>query len=369
MFEDQTPNTTPLPASPMMPPSAPPSLPTSMPPASGMPVPPPLAPLPPSVHTMPERFRAAGGGGGPKTPSSTTKKLVIILIVVIALGGLGFGGLYVFQNVLNKNNANNSNLVVTNQTNLNTANFNTNVDLNQNANGNVNSDLNTNTGNLNANDNTNSATNLNTSTNTNTPVVTGPLPSSTDTDSDGLTDVEEAVYGTDASKADSDGDGFIDGKQVRSDGTIVGEVYLGYNPAGAGSLEGSALVKRQQDANKAYSLLVPSSWTVTAGQDGGLLITPTQQTGEFFQVVVNDNPNRLDAKTWYTTNNPSANNSQLQTFAVNGLSGVYSEDLSTAYIAKDAKVYSIQYNAGALTQVNLRTTFDMMIRSFKLVAS
>jgi hypothetical protein len=47
-----------------------------------------------------------------------------------------------------------------------------------------------------------------------------------DTDGDGLTDVEEALYGTDSSKADSDGDGFSDKTEI--DG--------GYNPNGPGLL-------------------------------------------------------------------------------------------------------------------------------------
>ncbi|MEK7570437.1 MAG: hypothetical protein AAB515_03320 [Patescibacteria group bacterium] len=47
-----------------------------------------------------------------------------------------------------------------------------------------------------------------------------------DTDQDGLSDVEETSRGTDPKKADSDGDGFTDGVEVRG----------GYNPLGAGKL-------------------------------------------------------------------------------------------------------------------------------------
>ncbi len=356
MFEDQSqPSSNPL--NPIIP------SPGMTPPTPGM-TPPPSPNMAPQVHSMPERFRAAGG---PPAGSNSTKKLVIILIVVAVLGGLGFAGLYVFQNVLNKTNSNSVNVVVTNRVNRNTntsvnaANENTNSITNENANGNLNQNTN-----ITANANTNVSTNANTNT---TVTPTGPLPSSTDTDSDGLTDVEEAVYGTDAAKADTDADGFIDGKQVRADGTIVGELYLGYNPKGAGQLETSGLVKRVEDSGKIYSLLIPTSWTATADQSGGLLVTPTQQTGEFFQVAINDNPNRLAPKDWYKTNNPAANTDQLTTFAVNGLEGIYSEDQSTAYLFKDTKVYSIQYNTGSLTQVNYRTTFDVIVRSFKLVAS
>ncbi len=47
-----------------------------------------------------------------------------------------------------------------------------------------------------------------------------------DSDNDGLTDEEEATYGTDSSNTDSDGDGYLDGEEVEH----------GYDPAVAGGL-------------------------------------------------------------------------------------------------------------------------------------
>lgn len=49
----------------------------------------------------------------------------------------------------------------------------------------------------------------------------------TDTDSDGLYDDEEEKYGTDINNSDSDGDGYLDGSEVKN----------GFNPMGAGKLE------------------------------------------------------------------------------------------------------------------------------------
>ncbi len=50
-----------------------------------------------------------------------------------------------------------------------------------------------------------------------------------DSDGDGLSDVEEAKYGTDPHKADTDGDGYPDGEEVKN----------GYNPLGPGRLNPS----------------------------------------------------------------------------------------------------------------------------------
>lgn len=229
-------------------------------------------------------------------------------------------------------------------------------------NGNVNSNANANT-----NLNTNSSTNANANTNSN---VGSPLPSSKDTDADGLTDVEEAAFGTDASNPDSDSDTFIDGKQIRSDNTIVGEVYLGYNPKGEGTLEAAtSLVRRVENSTKVYSVLVPTKWTATADAQGGVLVTPDTQTGEFFQVQAATNASRLTPQQWYQQNNPAANVASLGTIAVNGLEGIISEDSSTVYLFKDTSAYSIQYGTGSVTQANFRTIFDVIVRNFKLVAS
>jgi len=70
---------------------------------------------------------------------------------------------------------------------------------------------------------------------TSSPVVTGTTtpnvwqsnPNLTDSDNDGLSNADEAKYGTDPNNPDTDGDGYTDGD----------EVHKGYNPLGAGMLK------------------------------------------------------------------------------------------------------------------------------------
>jgi hypothetical protein len=67
---------------------------------------------------------------------------------------------------------------------------------------------------------------VNTYRNTNTNIANGNTPTELDADGDGLTDTQEAVYGTDTSKPDTDGDGYTDNQEVQG----------GYNPLGPGKL-------------------------------------------------------------------------------------------------------------------------------------
>ncbi len=364
MFDPTTPPAQ-NPLNPVMPTPGMPS--AQMPPVA----PAPFAPAQPPVHTMPERFRSTGSSsGGPKGSSSATKKLIITLVIVVVVAGLGVAGLFIFNKAV-KTNTNTANTVNLNRTaNLNvTTNLNTNTASNVNSvNANTNTTANVNVANVNTTTNVNTTANTNAPANTNTSVSTGPLPSSLDTDKDGLTDVEEAVYGTDVKNADTDGDTFVDGMQVRADGMVVGELVNLYNPKGAGTLEASGLVKRVQNATNVFSLLVPTSWT-TNESSGLLVVTPTTQTGEFFQVRMNDNTSGQTLQQWYQTNNPQADISKTKSIAVNGLEGLISQDGANVYFAKGAKVYGLTYTASGLSQLNYWTTFTMMMKSFKLVAA
>ena len=89
------------------------------------------------------------------------------------------------------------------------------------------------------------------STSTSTELSTSTVASTIDTDSDGLTDAEEKILGTDPTKTDTDGDGLSDYEEVKiyhtnplladtdGDGFTDGnEVKNGYNPNGPGKMPG-----------------------------------------------------------------------------------------------------------------------------------
>lgn len=341
----------------------------------------PQTPPPPSqdFHTMPERFLDTGApGSAPGAPSKGSggmgKKLLIAGVSAVVLGGLGAGAWYYFTKMApaNKGNANANINANANTNSIYNFNLNENVNVNTNANANLNLNLNVNQ-NANLNVNTNANANLNTNTNTSVTTTGTPLPSSLDMDSDGVTDVEEQVYGTNANIADSDSDGFIDGMRKLSNGKYEGEVYSGYCPMKSGSVRlddaTCGIVRTYTNTTYNYALWVPKNWLTqaTSGDDKTVVITPDIATAEFFQVTMLDNPSQLTARDYYVSLNPGVDATKLEDVSVNGLDGVISLDLSTVYFVKGTKIYILSYNSDALQKINFKTTFDMMYRSFRLV--
>ncbi len=96
-----------------------------------------------------------------------------------------------------------------------------------------------------------------------------PVQNSLDTDSDGLTDVEEQLYGTDFRNPDTDGDSYLDGN----------EVFHGYNPL---SFAPSTLLDSERvqefsmaatETSPGYSFLYPIEWTAETVESQATIIT------------------------------------------------------------------------------------------------
>ncbi len=384
MFEDTPPSQNPS----FTPPTPPPPKPPGLSDPFAAPTPPPATDgvvgaspdqTSSDLHTMPDRFFApepSKGGIG--------KGLKTTLIVVVVVAVLGAGGFFAYQQLLKSRGNGNENAVVNTNTAANAnvrananANANVNANLNANANANVNTNVNTNvngTSNLNGNANANLNANANGNTNAvvNTNVSVSALPPSKDSDGDGLTDAEEVIFGTDPNKPDTDGDGFIDGKQVKADGTVIGEVALGYDPtqAGAKLTANTKLVTSYTNPSFNYKVYYPAKWSARANDTTNttLLITPDPATGEYFQVLVQDNPQQRTAKEWFRSLNPTAPESSIVTLTVNGLDGVRSPDGNTVTLVKADKAYALTYSVpSTMTAKNYGVFFDVLVDTFSLV--
>lgn len=138
--------------------------------------------------------------------SSLGRKIFLIILIASGVVILGTAGLYFY------NKSQTTPLDNTNQANQN-------IFPNVNANANVNTNIN-----LNANTNVNTNANLNQNVNQN--INKNVNQGTVDSDNDGLTDAEEAIYGTDKNNPDTDKDGYLDGEEIEN----------GYNPLGEGEL-------------------------------------------------------------------------------------------------------------------------------------
>ncbi len=333
----------------------------------------PLTPAEPPVerddavmHTMPEKFL---GDHPNEQPGGSKKRWIVIAVVAVVVVGLGAVAVVLFNNLISSNANQNQTTNTVSNTNVNSnANANENTNVNANGNGNVNTNGSTNTnrstnGNSNANANTNVATNANVNTNanrnanTNTVVI---VPSSQDSDSDGLTDVEETLFGSDSAKPDTDGDSFLDGAEVSG----------GYDPTAAEGARAvtAGLVKNYTNPTYNYSTIYPTSWIAQATGEENREIVFSSATGEFVQMLVEANPSGLSPIAWYLSQVPGVQASEIGSVTVGTLTGAMSIDQSTVYLGSGENIYVITYNVGTRATANFKTTFAMMYKAFTFTA-
>lgn len=182
-------------------------------------------------------------------------------------------------------------------------------------------------------------------------------PAGLDSDSDGLTELEEPLYGTSPRDPDADKDTFLDGN----------EVFHLYNPASGSSVRllESGLVKPVESA-VGWTIYVPTTWRATVDADGtGGTITTGH--GETFTISMEANPNHQDIIDWYLTANPGILSSQVVMIQTkSGISGLEGADLLTTYFPWNGMVLVFRYNLNDQPFVNFRQTYEMMKNSLQL---
>lgn len=183
-----------------------------------------------------------------------------------------------------------------------------------------------------------------------------------DTDNDGLTDEEEKIFGTAPDKPDSDNDGYVDSLEVDN-------LYnpLGFKPV---RLIDSGRVQIYLNPTYNYSIYYPQSWIPQALDANNKDVMFTAETGEFVEVLVEDNPLKMSAVDWYLGQSPGVAALQLESFQTKEkIEGIKSPDGLVAYIPFEDKIFVINYNIGLKDEVNFLNTFSMMANSFRPVGS
>ncbi|MFA5188452.1 MAG: hypothetical protein WC460_03765 [Patescibacteria group bacterium] len=314
------------------------------------------------IHVMPSKFHKYLA----VKKSKLGRLLIIIAIIILVLGAVTLAAYYFVVPMSQPAPVANLNLPVANlPQNLNQQNLNSNQNLNAgiNANANINANSNENlNGNTNINSNLNTNVNLNINLNVAPPLAVN-YTSSLDSDNDGLTDVEEDLYGTDKRKPDTDNDGFLDGAEL---------VNL-YDPKAAGGalLENSGLINVYTNPNFKYQIFYPSSWLARPTDSSLAEVIFQSATGEYIEVLAEDNPERLDLVQWFLKQSPLSDLNQIKRQTTKqGLDALINPDQLTFYLIGNAspdEVFVITYNIGTRIQVNFLTTFKMMINSFNLL--
>ncbi len=183
---------------------------------------------------------------------------------------------------------------------------------------------------------------------------------SLDSDNDGLTDEEEKFFGTDPQRPDTDEDGY-------PDNTELANLYnpLGFKPE---KLIDSGLVKNYFNSTHQYSIYYPAKWVAQALGTNNDEVMFSSDTGEFIEVTLTDNFQKLPIKDWYLSQSPGARAEDLVLVKTKeGIEGILSPDGLTAYIPFGETVYIVNYNIGLKTEINFLSTFKMMVTSFRTV--
>ena len=186
------------------------------------------------------------------------------------------------------------------------------------------------------------------------------LPSGPDSDKDGLTDEEERVYQSNINNSDTDQDSYPDGLEIIN-------LYSPLSGPGA-RLSVSGLINTYTNPVYNYNIFYPASFLAKALEGtGNREVMFTSHTGEFMEILIQDNPRKLLILDWYLEQSPGIDPSQIRQTTVNERNAVWSLDGQTIYIADQDKIYIIAYNSGARSDLSFKSTFEMMIKSFNLL--
>ncbi|MFN3301821.1 MAG: hypothetical protein ACK413_02225 [Patescibacteria group bacterium] len=181
-----------------------------------------------------------------------------------------------------------------------------------------------------------------------------------DSDNDGLTDKEEEIYQTDKNNPDTDNDGYPDGSELIN----LFSPIQGYGA----KLADSNLIKIYTNETFGYSLFYPSSFIVKVmPESGDKEVIISSEIGEFFSLVVQENPEMLPVEEWYKKQISELGIEKLTKTKVDNEEAIWSLDGLTLYIGKKDKIFVFSYNIGGQTTANFKSTYLMMVKSFKFL--
>lgn len=189
------------------------------------------------------------------------------------------------------------------------------------------------------------------------------LQAAMDTDNDGLTDLEEDLYGTDPTLPDTDQDGWPDGW----------EIVNMYDPTSgmAGRLADSPQVTGFRNSRYGYAVLHPQVWVVqSVDRTDPKEIVVTSATGEYINILslvisgteIVDEQSLMQA---IRAQYPGGDRHKLLPLENKfGAWAVTTEDGLTAFVGKGTSLWVFRYEPGLRNNVNFSRTMAMMASGF-----
>ncbi len=187
-------------------------------------------------------------------------------------------------------------------------------------------------------------------------IVVGLIPG-TDSDSDGLTDKEEYLFGSDLNSADSDEDGYSD----------LMEVISLYNPAGTGKLVDRTNILQYVNNAYNYKLIYPISWAISnIGGDDSVILRSSDN--HFIQIIVQPNENEESIENWFKRQFDVVSINDSLRVEADSWQGIKNENGLTIYLIDIEKknIYTITYNLGNSNTKEYKNIFEMIIKSFEV---
>ncbi|MFZ2681890.1 MAG: thrombospondin type 3 repeat-containing protein [Patescibacteria group bacterium] len=197
------------------------------------------------------------------------------------------------------------------------------------------------------------------------PIEPVPIPepakpiSGADTDSDGLTNVEELLYGTDFRNPDSDSDTFLDGN----------EIFHRFDPRGLApsTLLDTGAVRVLESLELPFVMYYPTTWNPVS-TPVSQRVTFRSPTGAGVNVLWQEKSAKVSLEDWYVSQVGEVEISRLQpTLTKEGYEALIGPDERVMYVAANGQVYTLIYDLGDATSIEFLQTFKMMVNSFKLV--
>ena len=176
-----------------------------------------------------------------------------------------------------------------------------------------------------------------------------------DSDSDGLTDLEEQLYGTNNRLPDTDADGFLDGN----------EVYNRYHPNAPAphTLLDSGAVKIFT-IGEVFTIFYPSTWTPQSVPGESVAAVFAALTGETITISAEPKSPAVSLSDWYVAQGPSSTLAEVQESTTkNGYEMLMTNDEMIAFVDAGGYAIRINYHVIGKQTVDYLQTFQMMLNS------